>query len=275
MTSELSAGCYLCDYHVHTDLSFDGRGTLSDFCLAAIDHGIKELGFSEHVGIDASDDAYGTLDYERYRRGIESVRERYAGKLIVKMGVEVDFRSGVIAGIEHYIQTHEFDYVIGAVHYLEGDILLRTAIFEERPQREVWDDYFNEMFLMAQTGLFDIIAHLDVPKRGYVPLYGPFDWTLYEDAIGKVLAEAITRDTALEINTAGLRKQADEIFPSLGVLKLYHQLGGKLVTFGSDAHSPGKVGCDFGAALEAADAAGLTEVSTYSGRKRTTVPIRI
>lgn len=202
------------------------------------------------------------------------MRRAYAGKLEIRMGVEIDFRSGVIAQTERYIKSHEFDFIIGAVHYLEGKPLWAKQIFEERPWREVWAGYFAEVLTMVQTGLFDITAHLDYPKRGHVPVCGRFDWTQCEGQIRPVLAEIVEQQSALEINTAGLRKQANEIFPSTGVLKLYRELGGKHVTFGSDAHSPPKVGCDFTEALKAAEAAGFTHVTTYTGRGKTPAAIR-
>jgi len=274
VSRELPHNCYLCDYHVHSHWSFDASGTLEEYCRAAVERGIDQVGFSEHVGIDPSDDAYGTLDYERYREALERGRRDYAGKLEIRMGVEIDFRSSVTAQTEQYLKTHEFDFVTGAVHYLGGEILWIPEIFETRPWREVWRDYFAEVLCMVQTGLFDIIAHLDYPKRGHVPLHGRFDWRACEDQVRPVLTEIVEQQSALEVNTAGLRKQADEIFPSPGVLELYRELGGEFVVFGSDAHKPSEAACDFAGALQAAEAAGLTHLATYTGRSKTLVPIR-
>jgi histidinol-phosphatase (PHP family) len=128
---------------------------------------------------------------------------------------------------------------------------------------------------MVRTGLFDIVAHLDVPKRGHVPLFGPFDCRTCEEQIREILAEIIRTGAVLEINTAGLRKQANEIFPSLEILRLYRGLGGELITFGSDCHSPQKVGIDFDKAVEAAEAAGFAYITTFEGRKPGVVPLRL
>ena len=275
MTSDAPAGYYLCDYHIHTSLSFDASGTVDDVCRAAIERGLHEIGFSEHVGIDPSDEAYGTLNLDSYKQAIQTARQHYADKLLVRMGVEIDFRSVVTDLTKQYLESHEFDFVTGAVHYLDGEILLRTDIFEHRPAQEVWEDYFTETLAMVRTGLFDIVAHLDVPKRGHVPLFGPFDCTTCEEQIRAILSEIIRREAVLEINTAGLRKQANELFPSMDILKLYRQLGGELITFGSDCHSPQKVGCDFDKAIEAAEAAGFTHVATFENRKRRMVPLRL
>jgi histidinol-phosphatase (PHP family) len=271
---DLPVGCYLCDYHIHSSHSFDAKGSMDEICQIAIQRGIHEIGFCEHIGIEPSDDAYGTLDYNRYRKAVEEARQRYSGRLKVKMGAEIDFRSSITTEIGRYLKAREFDFVVGGLHYIKGEIVMRTDIFERRSPREVWGDYFAELLAMVKTGLFDIIAHLDVPKRGYVPLHGRFDWKQHKARIRPVLAEIIKRETALEINTAGLRKQADELFPSLGILKLYRELGGKYITFGSDAHSPPRVGCDFARAVEAAEAAGFTHVATFSRRRKTLVPIR-
>ena len=241
----------------------------------AIENGVREVGFSEHVGIDPSDSAYGVLDYRRYFEEIEDARARFSASLEIRMGVEIDFRSAVIAQTRSYLEAHKFDFVIGAVHYLEGEILLRARIFEQRPWREVWSDYFDEVLAMVRTGLFDIVAHLDVPKRGHVPLFGPFDWTLFEDRIVLILKEIVIQDCALEVNTAGLRKQAGEMFPSPGILNLYRELGGRCVTTGSDCHSPQKVGRDLAEALGAVESAGFEHICTFRARQRKLVPVRI
>lgn len=274
MTSDLPVGYYLCDYHIHTSQSFDASGTIEDACRAAVERGMNEIGFCEHVGIDKSDDAYGTLDYDGYVHSVEQARKRYSGRLKVRLGVEIDFRSSVIKETSQFLESREFDYVVGGLHYLDGQILLRTNIFERHNHEEVWEHYFSELLKMVKTGFFDIIAHLDVPKRGYVPLHGPFDWLHYEGRIREILSEIISRGAALEINTAGLRKQADELFPGPGILSLYRRLGGELVSFGSDAHSPQKVGCDFTEALAAAAAAGFTHVATYEARRLKRVPLK-
>jgi len=267
-----NSGIYLCDYHVHTSFSFDASGTIEDCCETAISQGLDEIGFSEHVGIDTSDEAYGTLDFEGYARAVDNAREKYDGRLEIRFGVEIDFRSHVIQEIADFIEKHDFDFVMGGIHYIDGEMIIRTGPFESRPWREIWNDYFSEMRKMAHCGLFDIIAHFDVAKRGHVPIHGPFAWQEYEGSIREILEIIIKTRAALEINTAGLRKQANEILPGQGVLNLYRKLGGELVTFGSDAHSPAKVGCDLDKGMRAASEAGLTHVAVYRNRKVSLLP---
>jgi histidinol-phosphatase (PHP family) len=275
VSPDLADEYYICDYHLHSTHSFDARNSIKEVCSAAIGQGIHEIGFAEHVGIDPADEAFGALNYVRYRKDIMEARKNCAGKLKIRLGVEIDFRPGTTAEIEGYLKKHDFDFVIGALHYLDDEILLRTDIFEKHPAHTIWSRYFDELLLMVSTGLFDIIAHLDVPKRGHVPLHGPFNWKQYEKQIRSILAEIIKYEAALEINTAGLRKQAGEIFPSPGIINLYRQLGGRYITIGSDAHSAPSVGCDFDIAIQAAESAGFTHMTTFSARKKKLVPIRI
>jgi len=270
----MADNCYLCDYHIHTSHSFDARNTIDEACRAAVRNGVNEIGFADHVGIDPSDEAYEALDFDRYFEDVEKARKQYDGKLKIKLGVEIDFRSTVINETRLFLEKHDFDYVIGGLHYLDGKIVLSTDIFTQNPVEEVWSRYFDELLMMAQADLFDIIAHFDIPKRAYVPLHGRFDWKPYKEQIRAILAEIIKNESVLEINSSGIRKQADEILPSPGIINLYRQLGGKFISFGSDAHSAPKVGCDFDIAIQAAESAGFTHMTTFAARERKLVPIR-
>jgi len=136
-----------------------------------------------------------------------------------------------------------------------------------RDHFEIWSAYFDRLTLAAETGLFEIIGHPDLPKkfghrpqRDCTPLYRRF------------LAAAKKHQCALDVNTAGLRKPCNEIYPSRQLLELACQAGVP-ITFGSDAHAPGEVGMDFASAIALARGIGYNESCRFAQRHRELAPI--
>src|SRR2546423_15386905 len=127
---------------------------------------------------------------------------------------------------------------------------------------KVWTDYFERLTQAAESGLFDIIAHADLCKKfGFYPKE---DCTALFTRFLKAVKE---RDIAMELNTSGLRKECNEIYPSPQILRLAAQLGIP-ITFGSDAHAPDQVGMAFNQAIELARSAGYTQCCRLTRRKR-------
>jgi histidinol-phosphatase (PHP family) len=132
---------------------------------------------------------------------------------------------------------------------------------------EVWAEYYDRLTRAAASGLFEIIGHTDLPKK-----FGHRPTRDISPLVERFLEAAKATDTAIELNTAGLRKDCREIYPSRQILNLARAKG-VAITFGSDAHAPGEVGADFGGALELAKAAGYTQSRRFEGRKKRDVPL--
>ena len=183
----------------------------------------------------------------------------------------MDFLPGHEAWIRELAARHPWDYFIGAVHYVSDswdvDNPEKLSQWKERDAFEVWSIYFERLTMAAESGLFEIIAHADLPKKfGFIPQR---DCTpLFE----KFLGAAKQADVAVELNTAGLRKDCKEIYPSPKILQLAHQLGVP-ITFGSDAHAPGEVGMDLAQAVELARSVGYSQRCRFAQRKREFVSV--
>lgn len=139
--------------------------------------------------------------------------------------------------------------------------------WQKRDAYEVWSIYFDRLSRAAESGLFDIIGHLDLPKK--FCCYPDRD---YSHLVRRFLAAAAEADAAIELNTAGLRKECREIYPSRHILELAHQQGVK-VTFGSDAHAPEEVGLGFPEATDLARSVGYTSVCRFTGRRCEPAPL--
>jgi histidinol-phosphatase (PHP family) len=261
------------DYHMHTVLCRHAVGVPTDYAAQAVQRGLTEIGFSEHNPMIRDDyDDWHMLqgDLHDYVSKVEQARRDHPN-LVIKLALEVDY----IPGQEDYIRSlaarHPWDYLIGAVHYVSEswdlDNPQKISEWKHRDPFEVWTVYFDRMTMAAASGLFDIMAHADLckkfcyyPKQDYMPLVTRFL---------KAVKEA---DVAIELNTAGLRKECREIYPSRSIVELAARHGVP-ITFASDAHAPGEVGMNFEDAVALARAAGYTETCRFSGRKRQIVKL--
>ena len=213
------------------------------------------------------------MDWAEFPRYLEMVDEARADfpDLPIRLGLETDFLPGQEPWIETLAGAADFDYLIGAVHYLapgwDVDNPKHLSRFTEGSVEEIWALYFDLYEQAIRTQLFDFMAHPDLPKKfGHRP--GGDLRRFYEPVI-----QALTdTDTAFEINTAGLRKPVNEMYPTLGFLEMARAAGVPLL-INSDAHAPGEVGADFDRAIALAKAAGYTETLRFEKRRRRAVAL--
>ncbi len=247
------------DYHMHTPLCHHAKGEPVEYAARALELGLPEIGFSDHSPVEHDDqDDWRMLACElsEYVAKVQHARDIHP-TLPIRLGLEVDFIPGHEPWIKEMASRHDWDYFIGSVHYISGkwdfDNPKRLAEWAEHDVDEVWTDYFNRLTNAAASGLFQIIGHPDLPKKfGHFPKHDPT--SLYMD----FLAACESTSTSIELNTAGLRKNCAEIYPSFEFLKLAKGSNVQ-ITFGSDAHSPSEVGMNLKDATALAREAGYKQ----------------
>jgi histidinol-phosphatase (PHP family) len=255
------------DYHLHTPLCRHASGEPAEYAARAVALGLTEIGFSDHSPM-ARDDFDDWRMYDRqldeYVAKIRRVQKDFP-QLTVRLALEVDYLPGQEDWIRRLAARHPWDYFIGSVHYVSESWAIdnpqKLSEWESRDAFEVWSVYFERLTRAAETGCFEIIGHADLPKKfGHRPMQ---DCTpLYE----MFLAAAKKNRCAIELNTAGLRKDCREIYPNRRVLELAFQKGVP-ITFGSDAHAPGEVGMNFADAMRLARGVGYREGCRFDQRK--------
>lgn len=236
------------DYHIHTCLS-DGEGEMACCVERAIELGLPEIGFSDHLVPPSYDhEGYGIgLDrLDDYVAAVLGVRRRYP-EMAVLLGVEVDYIPSTEDEMAEALARHRFDYVLGSVHFVEGFGFDETRNREHdrwRQVDEIYRGYYQLVRRAAASRRFTVMSHFDLPKKfGYRPAEAV---TAFEDEALQAMAAA---DVAIEINTSGLRSHpVREMYPSPDLLERARRLGIAL-TFGSDAHKPDEVGSHFGQAV--------------------------
>jgi len=260
------------DYHTHTRLCRHAEGTLAEYRAAAARRGLPELAVTDHapnpVGYDPESRMRMT-EFPGYREMWRPLQDGHAPEIL--FGIEADYHEGCAAYLPDWLRGQPFDVVLGSVHYIRDwgfDNPERRDDWERVDVPAVWRKYFLLVAEMAATGWFDVVGHLDLPKK--------FGHRLRDAAMREIAAPALdalaSAGMALEINTSGLRKPVAEMYPSPLLLGMARERGIALC-FGSDAHRPADVGAAFDQALALARAAGYTEHAVYRARRRTLAPL--
>ena len=256
------------DYHMHTPLCHHARGEPEEYAKQALALGFKEIGFSDHAPMPQDDFDNWRMNADKLDAYVAKIRkvQRDFPQLAIRLALEVDYLPGYETWIRELAARHPWDYFIGSVHYVSDswavDDPQKLSEWQHRDANEVWTVYLERLTKAAESGFFDIIGHADLPKKfGHRP---SSDCTARYRTF---LEAAKKRDCAIELNTAGLRKDCREIYPSREILQLAFQIGVP-ITFGSDAHAPEEVGMNFAEAVQLAHEVGYKESCRFIQRRK-------
>ncbi len=263
----------LSDQHIHSTCSGDAHNTLEEMVLSAIDKGLTHICFTEHQDIgypyENSDLEPGTFDLntDSYLYELLKLRARYEDKIRICFGVEIGMQLSEVRANAIYAKSHEFDLVIASLHVIDGYDPFYKEYYEGKTEEEAYGRYFECMYEnLLKFENFDILGHID-----YIVRYGPsrdenYKYEQYRDTIDKILTYVIEHEKGIEINTAGIRKGLKSFHPTMNIIKRYHELGGEVITIGSDAHTVNSIGADFDRAEEALKECGFKYYSIIENR---------
>lgn len=272
----MSGPAGLADYHVHTRRCGHATGNMAEYVANARIKGLREIGFADHIPQYFLPET--ARDSSLAMR--EGELDAYVGEVLalgagykdvtVKLGIEADYAPGHEGALKAVLDRYPFDYVLGSVHYINGWGFDNPAHVDGYAGKEIdalYGVYFGLIQRMAATGLFDVVAHPDLLKKfGYRPQCDVMP--LYESAVRSIAAAGM----AVEINTAGLRQPAREIYPAPAFLAMCFECGVPVV-LGSDAHRPDDVGRDFEAAAALLRCVGYRETAVFEKRRRSSAPL--
>lgn len=274
----------LTDYHLHLrpdeDRTEPGgyftRENYERYREAAASRGIEELGVAEHIHRFSR--ALDVWQHPFWKRWAVDDLDAYVGfvreQTDLRLGIEADFVPGREDRMASLLDEHDWDYVVGSVHFVRDDAVDMRGDWDVwrtggDPER-VWSLYFEALGEAARTGMFDILAHPDLVKvwGGAAPLPDGDLRRFYERAMDGI-AES---DVAIEVSTAGLRKPVGEIYPARPFLEMCLDAG-RPVALSSDAHVPDQVGYEYERAVEWLADIGVTEIAVFDRRVRRLEPI--
>jgi len=264
---------YLYDYHIHSHNSSDGRNSVSDICDNAIAAGLKEIAIADHFEPAMGNEKYPWYQPRSYFFDTLKARSIFEGRLEVKCAVELGQPHRYPEYSLKLVESHPYDYVLASVHRLRADKDYSEIAYTRENVSAYCTEYLEELKLLAEWNKFDCVGHLDLIKR-YAARNGvAVKFMDYRDGLEEVLKILIENGKGIEVNTSGLRQRAGECLPGPDIVKLYRQLGGEIITVGSDAHFSRDVGKGIKEAVGMIKLAGFDYVTSYNKRKPTQIRI--
>ncbi len=268
---------YQTDYHVHTARCGHAGGAMRDYVLTALSRGLSEIAFTDHVPLyflpgEDPDPAIAMTRAELpgYVHEVRALKEEFAGRIDVLLGLEADYAEGHETALEEILRAHDWDVILGSVHWVAGDWIDAPGSgkrHETEGSALLWREYYRLIAKAARTGHFDVLTHFDLPKK-----FGHRMPREVVDAEAAAVDAARRAGVAVEVSSAGLRKDVKEEYPGPPVLRKLVGAGVPIV-LSSDAHAPAEVAWGRSEVLAAARAAGASEHLSFRKRKRTEHPL--
>ncbi len=256
------------DYHMHSTNSCDCRIPMAEMCRSAIQKNIPEIAFTEHFNRKPEDICYNKYNPEPFFNDIEACRAEFGPQgLTIKAGVEVGEMHLYRDEVNAVLDAWPYDLVLGSLHWNRGESIFERSYFQKRDLQTAAREYFAELTEMIHGGGFNIMSHMDVLKRMGYQVYNRFDIREFEDYVRPVLAACIEQNIAPEINTSALRMAVNQTHPTLEAIRWYREMGGELLSIGSDSHRPDAIGTGLDKAIAIAKEAGFTHLTKFSGRE--------
>lgn len=260
------------DYHLHTNFSTDSDEPMENMVKKAIELGLTEICFTEHHDPNFPFDEHNKegsfiLNTDAYLYDLLKFREKYKDQINILFGVELGMQSHLRRDLAVYAKSYDFDFIIASVHVLDGKDPYFRDDFKELTDEELYRKYFTEVLNCLKIfSNFDVLGHLD-----YIVRYGyqkdkDYSYDKYKDCIDPILEKIIDMEKAIEVNTGSLAKSMSNPNPCADIIKRYRELGGEIVTIGSDSHSSSNIAYGFDKVSELLKDCGFKYYATYEKR---------
>ncbi|MDR1815454.1 MAG: histidinol-phosphatase HisJ family protein [Clostridiales Family XIII bacterium] len=254
------------DYHLHSTFSDDARSPMPDVIEAAIAQGLEGIALTDHLDPFYQDDEYPwELDLPRYWDALTAAEEQFGGRIRFAKGIELGMTQGEgVQACEDAVTAYPFDFVIASVHHTKRAPIHTARFLEGRPMAAVIEEYYTEVLACIRAfKSYDVLGHLNVIDR-YTEGYAAE--SVYMPYAEEILKQAIADGKGIEVNTSTFRYgMADRGTPTPAILRRYKELGGEIVTTGSDAHDARSVGAFIKEGEEILLAHGFRYVATFRG----------
>lgn len=252
------------DLHTHTGFSDDSDQPMEDAVLAMLNKGLKTVCFTEHMDIDYPGGEF-LLDTAAYRAELLPLREKYSDRIEILFGVELGLMDYLAPRLREYVSTWDFDFVIGSSHLVDGIDPYEPEYFAKSGDHNGILRYFESILANIKAfDDFDVYGHLDyVVRYSAQKTYRPWE---YRELLDEILKLLISRGKGIELNTAGLKYGLGWAHPHPELLRRYRELGGELITVGSDGHKAEHYAWEFNRASEILKGAGFEYYAVFRGR---------
>lgn len=258
------------DCHNHSNLSPDGENSPEDMVKRACELGIKYYSLTDHLEINKFYDEEYPYE-EPVKRGsliTPALAEKYADKIHMSYGIELGQPLQDIKLTERMLSSYKYDFIIGSLHMCDGWDDFYLLDYSKVSADMLMGLYFEEVLQMARWGEFDVLGHLTYPLRYITGESGiQIDMDKYLPIIKEIFSTLIKNDMGIEINTSGLRQKINKPLPDEYYVALYKELGGRILTVGSDAHCTADLGKGISECVMMAKRLGFDSLAFYKNRK--------
>lgn len=271
------------DCHTHTRNSFDAdNDTVIERCERAIQLGLDAMAVTDHCEVNRFfDKDHYKIDYEQkyddygFNKAFENsmaettaAKELYSGKLNLICGLELGQPLADMEVTEKILEDKRLDFIIASMHEMPGHDDFAFLDYSQEDVPALLEQDFNEILKIAKWGKFDVLGHITYALRYIQGNQNiPVDMTPYQDIIREIFKTVIEKGKGIEINTSGLRQKFGDTFPSFEYIKLYRELGGEILTVGSDSHTTADLAKGVREGIEIAAQAGFTAITYFKERK--------
>lgn len=273
----------LIDCHTHTQFSVDSEADINGMIEKACRLGLAAYAVTDHCECNRwyseehypNEDTYRYFDFGRdFENSVSAVtklKEKYGNKLNLLCGTEMGQATHDFSIAEKIVSDSRLDFVIGSMHQLPQTEDFAFINYKDYSSDEIYkliERYFNEVNKLCKWGKFDILGHLTYTLRYIQGDYGiDIDISEFDEIIADSFRKLIQNGCGIEINTSGLRQSYGKTFPSLKYVKMYRELGGEIISIGSDAHTIEDLGKGVSDGAEIARQAGFRYLCYFKRRK--------
>lgn len=251
---------------MHSNNSTDGKDSIMKMSQTAVNKGLNEIAISDHFEPTLGNEAYPWYNAEKIFSEIREANELLHNKIKIKAAVELGQPHLYPEHSTKLIETYQYDYVLASAHKMADN----TDFSELHYTKENLDDccslYLTELENLTRWNKFDCLGHLDLVKRYSANFHLRARLMDYQEKLEHVLKMIIYNGKGIEINTSGLRQTSRECLPDFDIISFYRQLGGEIITIGSDAHNCEDIGKGVLNAIELLAKAGFHYITVFENR---------
>jgi histidinol-phosphatase (PHP family) len=267
----------LFDQHLHSKFSFDSKTEPIENVRRAVELGLAGLTFTEHYDTHPDEWEGCVYDDEPYTDALARCRHEFGDRIFIGKGIEIDYQRDNMPAIIDFLDSRQFDMVILSIHWSAGRPIHLRDVWNGRDPSAVTREYLESVLeavrycedLHARRGrVFDVLGHLDFAKRYSDRFLGSVHVLDHMDVVNEILQTCLSADIVPEVNTSTLRGGLGEPMPGPEIIKRYAELGGKMMSLGSDAHKANQIASGLEEAAAMLQEAGISQAAVFQQRKR-------
>lgn len=241
------------DFHVHTEFSDDSDHKIEDVIKDAINLGIDELCFTDHIDygikLEFNDPnsrvingkKITNVDYPTFFKVFDELSHKYKEQIVLRKGFEFGMQTHTIESFQKLYDKYDLDFIILSIHQVDNKEFWTYEFQEGKTQEEYNLEYYQEFLKVIQVYKdYSVIGHLDMIRR--YDKVGKYPFEKIKPILIEILKQVIKDGKGIEVNTSSYRYNLDDLMPSTDILKLYQDLGGQIITIGSDSHKKEHLG---------------------------------